>query len=164
MKKITFAIGFILLALNARCQPDKTFTKPVKFQDTIYVITIVYPDGTIQNTATTGTGTVTWDAVTGKPIFSVVATTGKFSDLLNIPAAFTPTAHRHKWSEIDEKPPEKDLSTSISQLQGISTKGLTTAEINAIINPSEGFEVYDRTLHVKKFWNGTIWKIIATTN
>lgn len=56
-----------------------------------------------------------WGVIANKPIFSTVATTGNYTDLSNIPATFTPSAHNHDalykpigyvpaWADITGKP------------------------------------------------------------
>jgi hypothetical protein len=53
------------------------------------------------------------------------------------------------------------LPDALPLLNGIKLKQLTTSEINAL-TPTEGQVVYDKTLHVMKFYNGTTWKTITT--
>ena len=38
----------------------------------------------------------------------------------------------------------------------------TTTEINALASPQEGWEVFDTTIHKKKFYNGTAWETITS--
>lgn len=38
-----------------------------------------------------------WNDITGKPNFATVATTGSYTDLLNVPQTFTPTPHTHTY-------------------------------------------------------------------
>jgi len=45
-----------------------------------------------------------WGAVTGKPTFATVATTGAYGDLTGIPATFAPAAHTQAWSTITSTP------------------------------------------------------------
>ena len=81
MKRL-FVFGLLILfALTATCQKDKTFTTLVTFQQGIK-----FGDGTIMTTAATGVGTVTWDAITGKP------------------STFPPSAHNQAWSTITSRP------------------------------------------------------------
>ena len=55
------------------------------------------------------------------------------------------------------------LNNAAVQLQMVSTtKGflqpvMTTTQKNAISSPPEGLEVYDATLHLPYFWNGSAW-------
>jgi hypothetical protein len=78
-------------------------------------------------------------------------------DLLYKPISYVPS-----YAEITNKPAELDLSTAIPSLTGIAVPRLTTVQIAAIASPVEGLLVYDLTLHVMKFWNGTSWKTIIT--
>lgn len=124
------------------CQPtpDHDFTVPIK------VVSIIYPDGTVQTTALPVGTAVTWTNLAGKPI------------------AFPPVAHTHDYNtDVTGKPGTIELQEAISALPGVVLTRLTTVQINAL-TPVEGTEVYDLTLHVKKYWNGTIWKIVSTTN
>ena len=131
----TFAVVF--------CQPDKEFTKPIK------VVSIIYSDGTIQTTAYTGTG----------------GTTVNWTNILNKPSVFAPSAHGHKWSEITEKPDTIGLQEAIESLGYLPIPSRTTTEINAIILPvDKSGIVHDITLDAYKIWEKTIWKILITGN
>jgi hypothetical protein len=55
-----------------------------------------------------------------------------------------------------------DLAVAIPTLTGVAIPQLSTTAINAISTPAEGLLVYDLTLHVMKFYNGTVWKTITT--
>lgn len=44
-----------------------------------------------------------------------------------------------------------------STTKGVLLPRMTTTQKNAIINPSEGLEVYDLTLHQKSYYNGLVW-------
>lgn len=55
-----------------------------------------------------------------------------------------------------------ELSTAITALDYVAFPQATTTEINAISGRPEGTMIYDKTLHVFKFWNGTVWKTITT--
>lgn len=107
-----------------------------------------------------------WGEVTGKPTFSTVALTGKYSDLLSIPSSFTPSAHTHDYNtDITNKPPEKDLMAALAALDYLPLKGKTTAEINALVIPAgQGAIAFDATLGVYKFWKEAdgIWSIVIT--
>jgi len=54
------------------------------------------------------------------------------------------------------------LQSAISLLPYIVFPKLTTIEINTLANVIEGTFVYDSTLHVFKYWNGSVWKTITT--
>ena len=89
-----------------------------------------------------------------------------WNDVLSKPLTFPPIAHTHDYDiDLTNKPGTIELQTAISQLWGFLPPRYTTVQINAFTLPiEEGLEVYDLTLHVKKYWNGTIWKIFPTTN
>ena len=110
----------------------------------------------------------TWTEITGKPNFDLlykpISYVPTWTEITGKPLTFPPAAHTHDWVEINNKPTEIELANEIPLLQGIANPTMTTAQITAIINPVEGLQVYDITLHVMKFWNGTVWKIIPTTN
>ena len=53
------------------------------------------------------------------------------------------------------------LSEAIQALPYILAPTLTTSQINAL-TPEEGTFVYDITLHVFKFYNGSTWKTVTT--
>jgi hypothetical protein len=55
-----------------------------------------------------------------------------------------------------------ELAAAIPTLTGVAIPQLSTTSINAISTPAEGLLVYDVTLHVMKFYNGTSWKTITT--
>jgi hypothetical protein len=87
-----------------------------------------------------------WAEITGKPTFSLVATTGSYTDLLN-------------------QPPEIDLIAAIPGLNYLALPQKTTAEINALVIPAGMIAlVWDKTLGVLKLWNGSVWKITITGN
>jgi hypothetical protein len=65
------------------------------------------------------------------------------------------------WSSVTPSA-ELDLSLAIPALTGVAIPRLSTTAINAISSPAEGLLVYDITLHVMKFYNGSTWKIITT--
>ena len=44
-----------------------------------------------------------------------------------------------------------------STTQGFLMPRLTTTEMNAIVNPEEGLEIYNSTTKTKWYYNGTIW-------
>jgi hypothetical protein len=98
----------------------------------------------------------TWAEITGKPtLFS-----GSYPDLTNKPTLFSGS-----YTDLTNKPGEIELQTAISSLKGLLPPRYTTEQINAFTLPiEEGLEVYDLTLHVKKYWNGSVWKIVITGN
>jgi hypothetical protein len=80
MKRIIIIVSLAFFALTAYCQKDKTFTTIVTFEKGIR-----FGDGTTQTTAG-GAGTVTWDAIVGKP------------------NTFPPASHSHNFNQITGKP------------------------------------------------------------
>jgi hypothetical protein len=81
MKNFITFLCLAFLSLTAIGQnPDQTFQAPVYAMKGIY-----FADGTSLSSATTGSATVTWSSITGKPTFATVATSGLFSDLLSKP-------------------------------------------------------------------------------
>lgn len=82
MKRILTVVALMLAVLTVNCQKkDQTFDVRVRFNQGIE-----FGDGSIMNTAATGVGVVTWDAVTGKP------------------TTFTPAVHTQAWSTITGRP------------------------------------------------------------
>ena len=82
MKRILTVVVLMLAVLTVNCQKkDQTFDVRVRFNQGIE-----FGDGSIMNTAATGVGVVTWDAVTGKP------------------TTFTPAVHTQAWSTITGRP------------------------------------------------------------
>jgi hypothetical protein len=110
----------------------------------------------------------TWTEITGKPNFDLlykpITYVPTWTEITGKPLTFPPAVHTHDWTEIVNKPTEIELANEIPLLQGISIPKMTTTQITSLVNPDEGLQVYDITLHVMKFWNGTIWKIYPTTN
>ena len=65
-----------------------------------------------------------------------------------------------KNSKSDELNPT--LSMNVRDPAGFLVMGrYTTTEINALTGMNEGTWVYDTTLHQPKFWNGTVWRVVA---
>jgi hypothetical protein len=54
-----------------------------------------------------------------------------------------------------------DLSDAGLKMR-IYTTRLTTAQRDALTGLYEGYEIYNLTTHTKEFWDGTVWKTIAT--
>ena len=126
-----------MLTLQGGCQskPDNTFEVP------IYVIKIVFPDGSEQTTALSGT---TWSTLTGKP------------------ATFAPSAHTHPYTDVTGTP-QIDLQAAIGQMKYIELPQATTTEINALVIPAGKIvEIWDKTLKCKKVWDGAMWKVYIT--
>jgi hypothetical protein len=152
-------------------QTDKTFETRVAFKSGIQFL-----DGSVMTTASVGSST--WASITGKPTtitgYGITdAFNGTWANLTGKPLTFPPATHNHDllykpiayvptWTEITGKPVEEELSVAIPALPGIDIPKLTTIQINALVSPVEGKLVYDITLKVMKFWNGTVWKTIIT--
>jgi hypothetical protein len=63
MKKVIILVALVFMTVMSYCQgKDKIFTTLVKFNQGIQ-----FGDNTIQLTAATGSGNVTWSAISGKP-------------------------------------------------------------------------------------------------
>jgi hypothetical protein len=86
----------------------------------------------------------TYSEVTGKPILHIVATSGSYNDLKDVPAFM-------------------ELKEALPTLPGIKLPVLTQAQINALV-PVEGLEVVNKTDTVLQIFLGGRWKIIPTTN
>lgn len=50
-----------------------------------------------------------------------------------------------------------------STTQGFLKPRMTTAQINAIVSPAEGLEVYNTSLHCPCFYDGTAWQRVSYT-
>ena len=55
-----------------------------------------------------------------------------------------------------------NLNLSQNELQNARVQNLTTTQINAITAPVDGQIVYDTTLDVMKYYNGTAWTTLST--
>ncbi len=84
MKRMIVLIALVMLVTAAHCQKDSEFNKIVTFKQGIR-----FGDNSLQTTAATGSGTVTWDAVSGKPTLFPPAAHNH--DLLYRPIAWLPT-------------------------------------------------------------------------
>lgn len=49
-----------------------------------------------------------------------------------------------------------------STTQGVKICPMTNTQLNAISSPAESLLVYDTTNHVYTYWNGSVWKVLAT--
>jgi hypothetical protein len=174
MKKMKIVLILLILTFAVACgqKPDDTFTKPVYFNQPVYLYGGFYLNGILYTTMPSG-GVADWNTIINKP--PTFPPSIHNHDLLYKALTYIPT-----WTEITGKPPtypsdwtttankpgEIELGIAISQLKGIIPPRYTTVQIDALmpIAEEEGLEVYDLTLHVKKYWNGTMWKIIPTTN
>ena len=163
MKKMKLLIGLSLLTMIA-CAQDQTFEKII-----IAKKGIQFGDGTILLTAPSGTS-VTWESILNKPLtfapsvhdhnalYKPAGYVPTWSEITSKPLTFAPTAHTHTSADVTGT---VDLSTAISQMQGVKLPVLSTTQIGAL-TPASGLLVYDVTLNVLKIYNGSIWKIIIT--
>jgi hypothetical protein len=165
MKRMKFIIGLLLVSLLTYCQ-DKVFKETVTFEKG-FNFSI---NGVIQTLPYTGgaTSQVEWLSILNKPLsFPPETHSHAYKPLSYIPSweeiLGKPTFFSGSYTDLTDKPSEIELQDAISQLPGIIIPKLTTIQINAL-TPIEGLEVYDLTLHVKKYYNGTIWKIYITGN
>jgi hypothetical protein len=85
-----------------------------------------------------------WNDVLDKPVFSAVATSGSYNDLV-------------------DKPEIIELTDALPTLLGIRLPVLTQVQINALV-PVKGLLLFNDTDGVLQIFNGTVWKTIVTTN
>jgi len=179
MKKTTLVLFLIGLMLSACGQKiGQTFDAQIWVKQGIR-----FGDGTIQTTAPTGVGVVTWASITDKPTtftpsvhnqawstitarpttLSGYGITDAATLTHNHAALYKPLSYIPTWGEILEKPVEQELATAIPQLMGIRLPVLTTVQINAL-TPVTGLLVFDSTISVLKIYDGTTWKIVIMNN
>lgn len=152
---------------------DDTFTKPMYFNQGLTTTKIIFPDGTSMITIPTGTGSVTWDAILSKPLtfppsvhnhdllYKAITYVPAWAEITGKPDFFS-----GNYKDLTNKPDSIELGKALQQMRGIIPPRYTTAQIEALVPTAEeeGLEVYDITLHVKKYWNGNLWKIVITSN
>ena len=171
MKRMKLLFGILLVTFAVACgqKADDTFQKPIYFPQGIYIGT----DPILHLTWSTGGQTVTWLTLTGKPavfppdltvtnpLYKPIGYVPTWDELTGKPSLFSGS-----YIDLTNKPGEIELGIAISQMRGIIPPRYTTSQIEALVPTAaeEGLEVYDLTLHVKKYWNGTIWKILPTAN
>lgn len=171
MKRLYVILGLLMIALTACCQSDQTFNKPIYANYGIY-----FGDGTFQNSASSGSGSVTWDAIIGKPatflpsthnhdaIYKAIGYVPSWVEITGKPLTFPPSAHTHLWTDITDRPEDIELVDCISKIQYIEPHAYTTTEINALVIPvGKLVIVVDKTLGVLKFYNGTKWKTLIAS-
>ena len=172
-KKVFFVFALLALALTACPQKaDNTFNAPVMFNAGFY-----FADSTFMSTVPTGTGgAVYWNNILDKPalfpptvhshdlLYKPIGYVPSWGEVTGKPTTFPPAAHTTAWAEITDKPEPIELSEALPQLDFLQPPQKTTAEIDALVMPvgSEGAEIWDKTLKVKKMWDGYLWKIIIT--
>jgi hypothetical protein len=68
-------------------------------------------------------GAADWPAITNKPVFSPVATSGAYADLVGLPTGFTPSPHTHAAADIvsGSLSPARIPALPISQTTGLQT-------------------------------------------
>lgn len=86
----------------------------------------------------------TWAEILSKPTFATVATTGSYTDLVNVP-------------EMTE------LETALPSLPGVRLPVLTQTQINAL-TPVKGLLLFNDTDGVLQIYTGSTWKVLAATN
>ena len=124
MKRLILLFGLLLIVLSATCQKDKVFTTQVTFQQGFK-----FGDGTIMTTAATGVGTVTWDAITGKPTTFPPSTHNH--DALYRPITWIPS-----FAQITSKP------TTLSGY-GITDAATATHNHNTLYKPLSWFPTWN---------------------
>ena len=180
MKKVFFVFALLALALTACPQKaDQTFDAPVLFQKSVTIQdTLFLKDGTFLLTAPAGgeVGDVYWNDILSKPslfppavhshdlLYKPIGYVPSWGEVTVKPTTFPPAAHTTAWAEITDKPEPIELSEALPQLDFLQPPQKTTAEIDALVMPSgsEGAEIWDKTLGVKKMWSGSVWKILIT--
>ena len=55
------------------------------------------------------------------------------------------------------------LIAMLSTTQGFLPPSMTTAQINAIVSPTEGLQAYNNETHQPSYYNGTVWQGIGTS-
>ncbi|RNI30944.1 hypothetical protein EFA69_06535 [Rufibacter immobilis] len=99
--------------------------------DTVYVPNLVVMSGIIKDAdgnpigggspATTGTTSVSWNEITGKPTtFTPAAHSHTWSEITAKPTSFTPSSHSHTWNDVTGKPVTFNPSEHTHQISGIT--------------------------------------------
>lgn len=147
MKKLFTLTVFMAITLIVCGQKSQTFDRVVTFNAGFRFT----ETGTVY---TSMPASADWNTLLNKP--AVFIPDLSITNPLYKPISYSPT-----WDEITGKPQEQELSSALSQLNGIRLPVLTTAQINAL-PPQMGLLVYDSSLNVLKIHNGVEWKIIIT--
>ena len=157
-----------MLTLQGGCQEDKIFKEQITVEKGIK-----FGDGTIQLTAPTGSQTVTWATLTGKPstfppdahnhnaLYRPISYVPSWAEITSKPTTFTPATHGHSYTEITDKPGTVELQAAIQSMNVILIPKLTTAQITAL-TPTAGSLVFDTSLGVLKLGTGQAWKVLIT--
>jgi hypothetical protein len=178
MKKTIILLALTILTLAAACQgKDHKFDVLIRFNQGIQ-----FGDGTIQNTAATGVGVVTWSAITAKPttlagygitdaasilhthslLYKPFDYVPVWNDVLDKPV-FSAVATTGSYNDLTDKPETMELEVALPSLPGIKLPVLTQTQINALV-PVKGLLLFNDTDGVLQIFNGTVWKTIVTTN
>jgi hypothetical protein len=179
MKKMKLTVILILVTFAvAFCQPDKTFTVPVRLNAGVYIGT----DTELHMTWPSGSGSTAWSAITGKPttlagygisdaalanhnhitLYKAIGYVPTWAEITGKPT-FATVATSGSYVDLLNKPPEIELQDAISSMNVIVIPKKTTAEI-AAMTPTAGSFVYDVTLNVLKIGNGSVFKVLITAN
>jgi hypothetical protein len=178
MKKTVILLALTILTLAAACQgKDHKFDVLIRFNQGIQ-----FGDNTIQTTAATGVGVVTWSAITAKPttlagfgitdassilhthslLYKPIDYVPAWNDVLDRPV-FSAVATTGSYNDLADKPEIIELSEALPTLLGIKLPVLTQTQINALV-PVKGLLLFNDTDGVLQIYNGTVWKTIVTTN
>lgn len=177
MKRLIVLIGLLLIVLSATCQKDKIFTTQVTFQQGFK-----FGDGTIMTTAATGVGTVTWNAITGKPttlsgygitdaatathnhntLYKALSYVPTWTEITAKPS-FATVATTGSYTDLNNKPATQELADALATLSGLKIPVLTQTQINAL-TAVKGLILYNSTEDVLQIYTGTTWKIIISAN
>jgi hypothetical protein len=176
MKKTIILLALTILTLAAACQSkDHKFDVLIRFNQGIQ-----FGDGTIQTTAATGVGVVTWSAITAKPTtlvgFGITDASSilhthsllykpfdyvpVWNDVLDKPV-FSAVATSGSWNDLKDVPAMMELEVALPSLPGIKLPVLTQTQINALV-PVKGLLLFNDTDGVLQIYNGTVWKVIIT--
>ena len=184
MKKMKLIFTLLMATFTlAFCQPDKTFTVPVRLNGGLYIGT----DPVLHLTWPTGTGSMVYP-LAGIPISTGTAwgasivnnsvqwnanTTWINTNGANAVTAFSWGNHAGLYkpitwkpdyeTEVLNKPEEVELAVALPQLNGIAFPVKTQTEINAL-TPVKGLVLINSTDNVMQWYDGAIWKKFPTTN
>jgi len=165
----------LLVTFSVACgqKADDTFTKPIYFNQPVYLYGGVYigTDPALHLTWPTGTGSVAdWNTMINKPLTfppSVHDHDLLYKALTYVPIwteiTDKPTTYPSDWTTTANKPGEIELGIAISQLSAIKFPVLTQAQIDTLV-PELGFVLINSTANAMQWYNGTKWQTFPTTN